>query len=115
MLLKHSLTRTIIQPSFAEVRFISSQGLFNGVRHFSLFDFLSVLTLILFQILAYTKALDDAIAVLDKIAMPVDVNDRKFTWILWFLLCPKTLQILCFVLPRDMSSLLLHDHLIYIT
>ncbi|KAL6876374.1 hypothetical protein ACP4OV_012946 [Aristida adscensionis] len=25
---------------------------------------------------AYTKALDDAIAVLDKIAMPVDVNDR---------------------------------------
>ena len=84
MLLKHSLTRTIIQPSFAEVRFISSQGLFNGVRHFSLFDFLSVLTLILFQILAYTKALDDAIAVLDKIAMPVDVNDRKFTWILWF-------------------------------
>lgn len=27
---------------------------------------------------AYNKALEDAIAVLDKIAMSVDVNDRKF-------------------------------------
>lgn len=27
---------------------------------------------------AYSKALEDAIAVLDKIAMSVDVNDRKF-------------------------------------
>lgn len=27
---------------------------------------------------AYNKALEDAIAVLDKIAMAVDVNDRKF-------------------------------------
>lgn len=27
---------------------------------------------------AYTKALEDALAVLDKIAMPVDVNDRKY-------------------------------------
>ena len=27
---------------------------------------------------AYDKALEDAIAVLDKIAMPVDANDRKF-------------------------------------
>lgn len=26
---------------------------------------------------AYSKALEDAIAVLDKIAMPIDVNDRK--------------------------------------
>jgi hypothetical protein len=86
MLLKHSLTRTIIQPLFAEVRFISFQGLFTGVKLiFSLFDFLSVLTLTLFQISAYTKALDDAISVLDKIAMSVDVNDRKFTWILLFL------------------------------
>jgi hypothetical protein len=33
----------------------------------------------IFSSSAYTKALDDAIAVLDKIAMPVDVNDRKFT------------------------------------
>jgi hypothetical protein len=35
---------------------------------------------ILLHISAYTKALDDALAVLGKIAMPVDVNDRKFTW-----------------------------------
>ncbi|KAG5547938.1 hypothetical protein RHGRI_013576 [Rhododendron griersonianum] len=27
-------------------------------------------------VLAYSKALEDAIAVLDKIAMPIDVNDR---------------------------------------
>jgi hypothetical protein len=38
------------------------------------------LKLLLFHISAYTKALDDALAVLDKIAMPVNVNDRKFTW-----------------------------------
>jgi T-complex protein 1 subunit gamma len=30
-----------------------------------------------FLVLAYTRALEDALAVLDKIAMPVDVNDRK--------------------------------------
>lgn len=28
-------------------------------------------------VVAYNKALEDAIAVLDKIAMPIDVNDRK--------------------------------------
>ena len=27
---------------------------------------------------AYNKALEDAIAVLDKIAMPIDSQDRKF-------------------------------------
>lgn len=27
---------------------------------------------------AYNRALEDAIAVLDKIAMPIDVDDRKF-------------------------------------
>lgn len=27
---------------------------------------------------AYNKALEDAVSVLDKIAMTVDVNDRKF-------------------------------------
>jgi len=27
---------------------------------------------------AYNKALEDAIAVLDKIAMPIDAKDRKF-------------------------------------
>ena len=27
---------------------------------------------------AYTKALEDSIAVLDKIAVPIDVNDRKY-------------------------------------
>jgi len=28
--------------------------------------------------IAYDKALEDAIAVFDKIAMPVDANDHKF-------------------------------------
>jgi T-complex protein 1 subunit gamma len=47
------------------------------LRHFSLSCFLSVLKLWFSTFSAYTKALDDALAVLDKIAMPVDVDDRK--------------------------------------
>jgi len=50
-----------------------------------------LLKLIFFSSSAYTKALDDAIAVLDKIAMPVDVNDRKFTVNIYFALDPGTL------------------------
>lgn len=34
---------------------------------------------------AYNKALEDAISVLDKIAMTVDVKDRKFYLIIFFL------------------------------
>ena len=30
-------------------------------------------------VLAYNKALEDAIAVLDKIAMSIDLKDRKFS------------------------------------
>jgi hypothetical protein len=52
---------------------------------------------------AYTKALDDAIAVLDKIAMAVDVNDRKFTVNIYF--CTGSWH---FVNGTGISSSLLH-------
>lgn len=34
--------------------------------------------MLFYWVAAYNKALEDAVAVLDKIAMTVDVKDRKF-------------------------------------
>ena len=48
--------------------------LFNWLHSFS-FIFLTSSKLMCFA--AYNKALEDALAVLDKIAMPIDVTDRK--------------------------------------
>jgi len=39
---------------------------------------LHIITYIIIFSAAYNKALEDAIAVLDKIAMPIDAKDRKF-------------------------------------
>lgn len=51
---------------------------FEDVSHASCFFFFTLVLISFFlSFLAYTKALEDAIAVLDKIAIPVDVNDRK--------------------------------------
>lgn len=37
-----------------------------------------MMTAVIMLSAAYNKALEDAIAVLDKIAMPIDAKDRKF-------------------------------------
>lgn len=70
MWLKPSLTKTIIPLSYVEVI----------VQLICEVDYVSHILAIssvhdLFA--AYNKALEDAVAVLDKIAMPIDVNDRK--------------------------------------
>lgn len=43
-----------------------------------LYCFCLVFLIFCFLVVAYNKALEDAIAVLDKIAMTIDVKDRKF-------------------------------------
>lgn len=79
MLLKPSSTRTIIQQLFAEVAFYCIFVLIISLLgQNSVSDECLVLVSV-----AYNKALEDAIAVLDKIAMTVDVKDRKF--LLYFL------------------------------
>lgn len=77
MSLKHSLTRVTIPQSSAEVISnalrISCHGrafLFSTIA-----NSLVIANLICFA--AYNKALEDAITVLDKIAVDIDVNDRK--------------------------------------
>lgn len=57
----------------------------RGILSYHFLSYHRVLFIVLFSLknvsfsAAYNKALEDAIAVLDKIAMSIDVNDRKST------------------------------------
>ena len=82
MLLKNILTRIITLLLFAEV-------------HLSFYELSCTFAFScgsmwfehrLCMVVAYSKALDDAVAVLDKIAMSIDAKDRRFLWLFVILL-----------------------------
>lgn len=73
MLPMHSLTKFTLQL-FAEVTYEYTVNECFSLKSYKIVTYMNATIM---YSAAYTKALEDALSVLDKIAMPIDAQDRK--------------------------------------